>query len=302
MKGIILAGGSGTRLHPMTLGVSKQLLPVYNKPMIYYPLSTLLLAGIREILIITTPHDQSQFQRVLGDGSQLGVSFSYAVQSNPNGLAEAFLIGKDFIGNEPVCLILGDNIFYGNHLSPMLQAAAARTSGATLFGYMVGEPHRYGVVEIDDHGRPLSLEEKPLHPKSNIAVTGLYFYDSDVVGIAETLKPSPRGELEITDLNRVYLERGTVHLEIMGRGFAWLDAGTYASLMQASQFVQVLEEREGSYIAAIEEVAYRQNFIDADALLALGKKLGRSPYGAYLTHLALTSQKTSLREIFAYVN
>lgn len=301
-KGIILAGGSGTRLHPLTLGVSKQLLPVYNKPMIYYPLATLLLAGIRDILIITTPHDQFQFQRLLGDGSQLGVNISYAVQPHPGGLAEAFIIGKRFINGGRVCLILGDNIFYGNHLCPLLEAAVARQSGATIFGYTVKEPCHYGVVEIDDMGRPLSLEEKPLRPKSNIAVTGLYFYDEEVVEIAEKLKPSPRGELEITDVNRIYLEKGTVHLEIMGRGFAWLDAGTYSTLMQASQFIQVLEEREGSYIAALEEIAYRQGFITAEALRILGTRLGRSPYGEYLIRLAESSQVTSLRERFAYAN
>jgi glucose-1-phosphate thymidylyltransferase len=302
MKGIVLAGGSGTRLHPMTLAVSKQMLPVYNKPMIYYPLATLMLAGIRDILIITTPHDQNQFQRLLGDGSSLGVNFSYAVQPEPKGLAEAFIIGKDFIDGESVCLILGDNIFYGNHLSPLLSAAANRSEGATLFGYAVKDPHRYGVVEIDDQGKPIGLEEKPLVPKSNIAVTGLYFYDQHVVEMAEGLQPSARGELEITDLNRLYLERGNVHLEIMGRGFAWLDAGTYSSMMQASQFVQVIEEREGSYIAALEEIAFHQGFIDASTLADLGKRLGRSPYGEYLIQLAANSYHTSLRERFAYAN
>jgi glucose-1-phosphate thymidylyltransferase len=302
MKGIVLAGGSGTRLHPLTLGVSKQLLPVYNKPMIYYPIGTLLLAGIRDILIITTPQDLPQFQRLLGDGSHIGVSFSYAIQEQPNGLAEAFLIGKSFINGDRVCLILGDNIFYGNHLTPLLKAAIERPTGATLFGYEVRDPERYGVVAIDDDGRPLHIEEKPIHPQSNIAVTGLYFYDQDVVAIAEDLKPSDRGELEITDINRVYLERQAVHLEIMGRGFAWLDAGTYASLMQASQFVQVIEEREGHCIAALEELAFRNDFIDAHQLLTLGQRLGKSPYGEYLIKLALRSQKTSLREMFAYAN
>ncbi len=300
MKGIILAGGSGTRLHPMTISISKQLLPVYNKPMIYYPLSTLILAGIKEILIITTPHDQEQFKRLLGDGSQIGIQLTYAVQAQPNGLAEAFIIGREFVGNDAVCLILGDNIFYGNHLSPLLQQAAQRTEGATIFGYEVKNPKRYGVVEIDDNGVPIDIVEKPEHPVSNIAVTGLYFYDNQVLDIAKNLKPSARGELEITDVNREYLKRKQIHLALMGRGFAWLDAGTYDSLMQASQFVQVLEEREGNYISAIEEAAFHQKFIDADQLRALGKKLGKSPYGEYLTELADRSQHTSIKKVYSY--
>jgi glucose-1-phosphate thymidylyltransferase len=287
MKGIILAGGSGTRLHPMTIGLSKQLIPVYNKPMIYYPLSVLMLAGIKDILIITTPEDQAQFKRVLGDGSQYGVNLQYAVQPKPNGLAEAFIIGKEFIGKSPVALILGDNIFYGNYLQPMLLKAAQKKRGCTLFGYEVKDPERYGVAEVDTNGKLLSVEEKPKHPKSNIAITGLYFYDNRVVDFAHSLKPSPRGELEITDVNRLYMEKGDAEVHVMGRGFAWLDAGTYESLMQASQFVQVIEERQGSYIAALEEVAFRMGFIDREKLKELGKKLGKSPYGKYLVDIAL---------------
>lgn len=301
IKGIILAGGSGTRLHPMTLGVSKQLLPVYNKPMIYYPLSTLMLAGIKDILLITTPQDQPAFQRLFGDGSHLGLNLSYAVQPAPNGLAEAFIIGRDFIGAERVCLILGDNIFYGNHLCPLLISAAQRTSGATLFGYRVRDPQRYGVVEVDAVGRPIAITEKPSQPKSNIAVTGLYFYDNDVVAMAENLRPSLRGELEISDINSIYLARGNVHLEVMGRGFAWLDAGTYESLIQASHFVQVLEEREGHYIAALEEVAFRQGFIDAAQLMSAGERLGKSPYGAYLKELAQECESCHSME-YIYAN
>jgi glucose-1-phosphate thymidylyltransferase len=285
MKGIVLAGGSGTRLHPITLGVCKQLLPVYNKPMIYYPLSLLMLANIKEILIITTPEDQVQFKRLLGDGSDIGVSFSYAIQPKPNGLAEAFIIGKDFVGTDPVALVLGDNIFYGNHLGPLLQKACERKNGATLFGYQVKDPERYGVVEMDAEGNALSLEEKPQHPKSNIAVTGLYFYDNQVLDIAKDLKPSPRGELEITDVNKEYLKRGQAYVNIMGRGFAWLDAGTYESLMQASQFVQVIEERQGHCIASLEEIAYRQKFITQAQLRVLGERLGRSSYGKYLSEI-----------------
>lgn len=286
MKGIILAGGSGTRLHPMTLGVSKQLLPVYNKPMIYYPLSVLLQANIREILIITTPEEQHLFKRLLGDGSKLGVSLSYAVQPNPNGLAEAFIIGKDFIGNDSVCLILGDNLFYGNDLKKLLQKAHDKKKGATLFGYEVKSPERYGVVDVDNEGNVLSIEEKPKHPKSNIAVTGLYFYDNQVVDIAHQLKPSPRGELEITDVNLAYLKMGQATINVMGPGFAWLDAGTYESLMQASHFVQVIEERQGHFIACLEEIAYQQNFINKEQLKELARQLGKSPYGEYLAKLA----------------
>lgn len=285
MKGIILAGGSGTRLHPLTLGVCKQLLPVYNKPMIYYPLSILMLAHIRDILIITTPEDQTQFKRLLGDGSSLGIRLSYAVQPKPGGLAEAFIIGKDFIGRDPVALILGDNIFYG-HLGPLLSRARERKEGATLFGYTVKDPERYGVVEMNS-GKALSLEEKPTHPKSNIAVTGLYFYDNQVVDFAHNLKPSPRGELEITDINKEYLKRDQVSVELLGRGFAWLDAGTFDSLMQASSFVQVIEERQGHCIASLEEIAFKQGFINEQQLKALGEKLGKSGYGKYLTDVVL---------------
>lgn len=286
MKGIILAGGSGTRLHPLTLGVSKQLLPVYNKPMIYYPLSVLMLAGIRDILIITTPEEQMLFQRLLKDGSDLGMRFSYAVQDKPNGLAEAFIIGREFVGASPVCLILGDNIFYGNQLGTLLTQARSQKEGAVLFGYEVKMPQRYGVVEIDAHGRAISIEEKPTHPKSNIAVTGLYFYDNQVVDIAANIKPSGRGELEITDVNREYLRRGQISVHVMGRGFAWLDAGTYESLMQAGQFVQVIEERQGHTIACLEEIAFRQKFIDKAQLKVLAARLGKSGYGQSIQELA----------------
>lgn len=287
MKGIVLAGGSGTRLHPLTLGVTKQLLPVYNKPLIYYPLSVLLLAGIKDILIISTPEDQPLFQKLLGSGAHLGVNFNYAQQKHPNGLAEAFIIGKDFIGDESVCLILGDNLFYGSHLSDLLRKAREKTVGATLFGYEVKDPERYGVVDFDKEGKILSIEEKPLKPKSNIAVTGLYFYDNQVIEIAQNLKPSPRGELEITDVNQEYLRRGQASVNIMGRGFTWLDAGTYESLMQASQFVQVIEERQGHFIASLEEIAFTQNYITSSQLQILGEKLGKSLYGRYLMELAL---------------
>ncbi len=285
MKGIVLAGGSGTRLHPLTLGVSKQLLPIYNKPLIYYPISVLMHAHIQDILIITTPEEQFLFKRLLGDGSNFGVRFTYAIQEKPNGLAEAFIIGEEFIGDDSVCLILGDNIFYGNHLSPLLENARQRKVGATLFGYEVKQAQSYGVAEIGPGNKVLSLEEKPKEPKSNIAVTGLYFYDNQVVEIAKNLKPSPRGELEITDVNKEYLNRDQVYINIMGRGFTWLDAGTYEGLMQASHFVQVIEERQGLYIAALEEIAYRQNFIDRSQLQTLGTRLGKSPYGQYLTQI-----------------
>jgi glucose-1-phosphate thymidylyltransferase len=285
MKGIVLAGGSGTRLHPLTLGVTKQLLPVYNKPMIYYPLSVLLLAGIRDILIISTPEDIPLFKRLLGDGSHLGVSFSYAAQPQPNGLAEAFIIGKEFIGRDSVCLILGDNIFYGSHLNQLLQKAREQKEGATLFGFEVKDPERYGVVEFDSAGKAISIEEKPKKPKSNIAVTGLYFYDNHVIEIAQSLKPSARGELEITDVNQVYLKLGQASVHRMGRGYAWLDAGTYESLMQASQFVQVIEERQGHCVASLEEIAYNQKFISRSQLKVLGEKLGKSLYGRYLLNL-----------------
>ncbi len=289
MKGIVLAGGSGTRLHPLTLGVSKQLLPIYNKPLIYYPLSVLLLANIKDILIITTPEEQYLFKRLLGDGSNLGIRLQYAVQEKPNGLAQAFIIGEEFIGDDSVCLILGDNIFYGNHMGPLLEKAISRKKGATLFGYEVKNATSYGVAEMDDTGKVLSLEEKPADPKSNVAVTGLYFYDNKVVEIAKNLKPSARGELEITDVNKEYLKLDQVHINVMGRGFTWLDAGTYEGLMQASQFVQVIEDRQGLCIAALEEIAFRQNFISKEQLVDLGKKLGKSPYGQYLTAIASAS-------------
>lgn len=286
MKGIVLAGGSGTRLYPLTIGVTKQLLPVYNKPMIYYPLSVLMLAGISEILIITTPEDQAQFKRLLGDGSRFGVEFSYAEQPKPNGLAEAFIIGKDFIGDSSVCMVLGDNIFYGANLGPLLKKAREKKQGATLFGYEVKDAERYGVVDFDRHGTILSIEEKPKQPKSNIAVTGLYFYDNTVIDIASSLKPSARGELEITDVNSEYLRQGKASIHVMGRGFAWLDAGTYDSLMQASQFVQVIEERQGHCIAALEEISYKQGFISKEQLIALAEKQGKSAYGKYLLDVA----------------
>lgn len=286
MKGIVLAGGSGTRLHPITLGITKQLLPVYNKPMIYYPLSVLFLANIKDILIITTPEDLPLFQKLLGDGSQFGAQFSYAPQPRPNGLAEAFIIGEEFIGKDPVCLILGDNIFYGANLSPLLMQARSKKEGASLFGYEVKDPERYGVVEFDANRKVISIEEKPRHPKSNVAVTGLYFYDNDVIRIAKNLKPSARGELEITDVNQAYLEKGNAAVHLMGRGFTWLDAGTYDSLMQASQFVQVIEERQGHCIASLEEIAYNQNFISQAQLKILGERLGKSLYGRYLMELA----------------
>jgi len=286
MKGIVLAGGSGTRLHPLTLGVSKQLLPIYNKPLIYYPISVLMMAHIQEILVITTPEEQFLFKRLLGDGSNFGVSFTYAVQEKPNGLAEAFIIGKEFIGDDSVCLVLGDNIFYGAQLINILKTARERTVGATLFGYEVKQAQSYGVAEMGPGGKVLSLEEKPKEPKSNIAVTGLYFYDNQVVDIAHNLKPSPRGELEITDVNKEYLKRDQVYIHVMGRGFTWLDAGTYEGLMQASHFVQVVEERQGLCIAALEEIAYRQNFINKEQLKTLGQRLGKSPYGQYLSLIA----------------
>ena len=286
MKGIVLAGGSGTRLHPLTLGISKQLLPIYNKPMIYYPLSVLMLAKIREILIISTPEDLPLFKRLLGDGSQFGVEFSYAEQPKPNGLAEAFIIGEEFIGDDSVCLILGDNIFYGSHLGPLLADAREKKVGATLFGYEVRDPERYGVVDFDEKGNILSIEEKPKKPKSNIAVTGLYFYDNQVVDIAKNLKPSARGELEITDVNLEYLRRKQASVHIMGRGFTWLDTGTYESLMQASHFVQVIEERQGLCIASLEEIAFHQQYINKSQLKMLGEKLGKSNYGKYLIQVA----------------
>ncbi|MCS0495483.1 glucose-1-phosphate thymidylyltransferase RfbA [Ancylobacter mangrovi] len=286
MKGIILAGGSGTRLHPITLVVSKQLLPVYNKPMIYYPLTTLMMAGIRDILIITTPHDSALFQHLLGDGSQFGISLSYAVQASPRGLADAFIVGREFIGDERVALVLGDNLFFGHGLPELLLDAVKREKGATVFGYPVHDPERYGVAEMGPDGRVISLEEKPAKPKSNLAVTGLYFYDNRVVDIAANLKPSPRGEIEITDVNRTYMEWGELSVSMMGRGFAWLDTGTPDSLLEAAQFVQILEARQGLRIAAPEEVAFREGFIDADQLRKLGEAQKKSNYGAYLIRLA----------------
>jgi len=282
MKGIILAGGSGTRLHPLTLAVSKQLLPIYNKPMVYYPLSTLMLSGIRDVLVITTPHDQSAFQRLLGDGSSIGMRLEYAAQARPDGLAQAFIIGRDFVGSDRVALALGDNIFYGAHFTDYIRAAAAREDGAVVFGYWVRDPERYGVVDFDADGRAVSLEEKPSTPKSNYAVVGLYFYDNTVLDIAASLKPSPRGELEITDVNRRYLASGRLHVEKLPRGIAWLDTGTHEALVQASNYIQALEERQGLMVANLEEIAYRMGYIDADQLLRLASGMGSGSYAQYL--------------------
>jgi glucose-1-phosphate thymidylyltransferase len=285
LKGIILAGGTGSRLHPLTRAVSKQLMPIYNKPMIYYPLSTLMLAGIRDVLVITTPHEQEGFRRLLGSGSDLGLTISYAAQPSPDGLAQAFIIGREFIGSDRVALALGDNIFYGAHFTDYLRNAAARESGATVFGYQVRDPQRYGVVKLDKSGRAVSLEEKPKKPKSSLAVTGLYFYDNRVVDIASALKPSARGELEITDVNRDYLDRRQLSVEVLGRGIAWLDTGTHESLMQAANYIQAVEDRQGLMVACLEEIAFRLGYIDAADVIRLAQPMASSAYGDYLRRL-----------------
>jgi len=284
-KGIILAGGSGTRLHPITKGISKQLLPIYDKPMVYYPLSVLMLAGIREVLVISTPEDIEGFKRLLGDGSQFGMELSYAIQPHPDGLAQAFILGEKFIGQSNVCLVLGDNIFYGQGFTPMLRQAAARQKGATVFGYQVKDPERFGVVEFDEQQRVISIEEKPQNPKSNFAVTGLYFYDNDVIQIAKQVKPSERGELEITSINQAYLERGDLNVELLGRGFAWLDTGTQGSLLEAAQFVETLERRQGYKVACLEEIALNNGWLSKEQVLAIGHTMHKNGYGQYLISL-----------------
>lgn len=284
-KGIILAGGSGTRLHPITKGISKQLLPIYDKPMVYYPLSVLMLAGIQEVLVISTPEDIDGFKRLLGDGSQFGMQLSYAIQPRPDGLAQAFILGEEFIGQSNVCLVLGDNIFYGQGFTPMLRQAAERQKGATIFGYQVKDPERFGVVEFDQQQRAISIEEKPEKPKSNFAVTGLYFYDNDVIQIAKQVQPSERGELEITSINQAYLERGDLNVELLGRGFAWLDTGTQGSLLEAAQFVETLEKRQGYKVACLEEIAMNNSWLSKEQVLAIGQTMSKNGYGQYLISL-----------------
>ena len=291
MKGILLAGGSGTRLYPITKGVSKQLLPIYDKPMVYYPLSVLMLAGIKDILIITTPQDQTSFQRILGDGAAFGINLEYAVQPSPDGLAQAFIIGEDFIGNDNVCLVLGDNIFWGQGFTPILKNAVNRPTGATVFGYQVKDPGRYGVAEFDENKKVISLEEKPEKPKSNFAVTGLYFYDKDIVEMAKQVKPSHRGELEITTLNQMYMQRGDLHVELLGRGFAWLDTGTYESLLEAAMFVETIEKRQGFKIACLEEIAWRNDWLSEEQVEQTARALNKNSYGQYLLALLKGNHK-----------